>query len=219
MATNDIISKLRKKLSNGDYETYYLGPELQYIGAIPYSGNNNLEEELLMGENQIITTWMDGNIERITIEFRTEDIMNEYYILECYNYSNPILSYVENKILYLLNKPKEVITSNRNSGDSNDYWVENTNLYIADNIFSYQNINNLQASEYNDKFNYLPNPDNNLEINITGGGGGSSLLEKFELKYKNKNNQIINVSTRETTLQIINNKTVKKQFIINYINN
>ena len=153
----NIVSKLKRKISNTKYEDYYLGPELKYVGALLRSGNNNLEEQLLMGENQIVTTWVDGGVEKKVIEFRPEEVTDNYYILEYSNFSNPIMSYVENKALFILNRSKDVI-----KGES-DYTVDDENLYISDKIFYYDAVEeSLSALRYSNIFEYRgkdTNPD------------------------------------------------------------
>lgn len=53
---NNVISSLQEKISEGSFNTYEIGPELRYIGALPTSNNNNFEEEMLLGEDKLIIT-------------------------------------------------------------------------------------------------------------------------------------------------------------------
>ena len=89
MAASQIISQIRRKSSGGGYDTFYLGPEQRYVGALEKSNSNNLEEQLLMGVDRIIKTWTDTdtNTDRKTIEFRRDGDTAEYYVLEVYKYN------------------------------------------------------------------------------------------------------------------------------------
>ena len=54
----EIIDSLKRKKEGGGYDTFYLGPQLCNTKALPTSNNNNLEEQLLMGTDKIITNWL-----------------------------------------------------------------------------------------------------------------------------------------------------------------
>lgn len=89
MASNQVTSQIRERSINGSYDTIYnLGPELRYTGALPSSNNNNLEEELLLGEDKITTKWYDdvNSVYRTTIEYRKNSDSGNYYVLEIYDY-------------------------------------------------------------------------------------------------------------------------------------
>ena len=91
--TNDtVVSKLAKKTSSG-FTTYNIGPELRYTGTTRNSGNNNLEEEILLGtdnDNTYTETYVtedgQGNplavpyVERIeSINFKIDGSSDSYY--------------------------------------------------------------------------------------------------------------------------------------------
>ena len=181
----NIISKIKRKVANGSFEDFFLGPEQKYVGALTLSGNNNLEEQLLIGENKIITSWIESDgTKRKTIEYRTETDSNNFYILEWYEYIGTYGS---------------------------DYYVEDGNLHILDGNFFYnQGNSSLEESEYNSIIQYIE-LNNNLKINA------DVCVEKYELKYKNENNQIINISSKKIIESTLNNITTRKEIITNYL--
>lgn len=83
-----IIDHIKRKKANGDYDTFYLGPQLCNIKALPTSNNNNLEEMLLMSTDKVITSWYDdvNKLNMSKIEFRRKDDTQNFYFLEVAKY-------------------------------------------------------------------------------------------------------------------------------------
>ena len=81
---NQIISSLERKLESGLPEHYDLGPELRYLGALPTSNNNNFEEEMLLGEDKLITSKIikENDVYYKYQEFKFKREVDEnYYVL------------------------------------------------------------------------------------------------------------------------------------------
>ena len=90
MAINNLISHICEKDANGNFDNiFYLSPKLRYAKPLPTSNNNNLEEELLLGEDKIITKGYDSTINayKQTIEFRRDADTGDYYELEILDYT------------------------------------------------------------------------------------------------------------------------------------
>lgn len=104
MAVGQIISRIREKNSTGSYETFYLGPEQRYSGALPTSNNNNLEEQLLMGVDRITKSWHDNatNTDQKIVEFRRQSDTKNYYILESITAKENEI-YVRDDVIYFGN--------------------------------------------------------------------------------------------------------------------
>lgn len=87
MITSDVISQLKLLGIDNKLTECLIGPEQRYISSLLNSGVNNLEENLKLGQNEIITRWYDLNCYRETIEFRDENISDNYYFIEYYEYN------------------------------------------------------------------------------------------------------------------------------------
>ena len=83
MPNTQIVAEVAKKRLDGSFDTYYLGPEQRYSGALPSSNNNNLEEQLLMDVDKVVTKTHDpiNNVDVIVTEFKRESDTNNYYVL------------------------------------------------------------------------------------------------------------------------------------------
>lgn len=103
MITSDVISQLDLLNIDNKLERCLIGPEQRYISSLLNSGANNLEENLKIGQNEIITRWYgsDNNNEdcyRETIEFRNESISNKYYYIEYYEYDTQPVDTLDGKV-------------------------------------------------------------------------------------------------------------------------
>ena len=88
MATSQVISQMRRKKADGSYDIFQIGPDLQFVGALPTSNNNNLEEQLLLGVDRIVRFWYDdeNHVDRRRIEYRKSTDLHDYYVLDIYLY-------------------------------------------------------------------------------------------------------------------------------------
>lgn len=87
MIDNEVISSLQ------DRGTKYIpiGPDLRYISKLPGCGNNNFEEEYILGEDRQITrayTVDDDNnpCYKEVIKYKNANTNSNYYELECFEY-------------------------------------------------------------------------------------------------------------------------------------
>lgn len=83
--SHSVITEIRRKMS-GDFETpVKIGAEQRFITAMLNSHNNNLEEQTIMGVDNIVTSWTNDKIHYTTTKFFDGDIThltnNGYYIL------------------------------------------------------------------------------------------------------------------------------------------
>jgi len=99
MITSDVISQLDLLNIDNKLERYLIGPDQKYIGSLLNSGTNNLEENLKIGQNEIITRWYESNCYRETIEFRSEDITENYYYIEYYEYNTLPIDILDGKVI------------------------------------------------------------------------------------------------------------------------
>ena len=90
---NHVISSLQRKQGNS-FTNYDIGPELRYIGALPTSNNNNLEEEMILGEDKLIFS-------------KIEEEQGIYYKYQEFKFKK------ENDTSYYILKIKENLKENR----------------------------------------------------------------------------------------------------------
>lgn len=184
-----IISMLRQKSDNGDFNPLYLGPEQRYVGALRKSNNNNIEEQLLLGVDRIITSWNEGDTIREHIEFRDNEDPDEtgYYILDRWIYGE---------------------TSE--AGNISDAIIEG-NALIFNTGTVQQNDDKLEDLK-NDGFMVINNDENSLLLSST------FVLFKDVLKFKQSNGDILNVSQKITTKKYDNDgKSIIKEIITNFL--
>lgn len=188
MADNKIISQLKNKINNGQFEIYNLGPELKYVGSLPLSGNNNLEEQLLLGGNKIIQSWEESNGTKVKIiEFRQESDNTNYYVLEEYQYNG-----TQGARIYILNKTA---------------FLDKT---LSSN-FNYKTVTKrLAEKRYDSGISY----DDNLkaikfDLSIVD--------QKINLKYKNENGNLISVASKDIIETVKNNITTRREIVTNYL--
>lgn len=86
ISTSQIISEMRQKISEGggEYSDIKIGVEQKFVGPLRNSHNNNMEEQFLLGVDNIKTTWETETDYIEKIEYRTRDVIDKYYILESY---------------------------------------------------------------------------------------------------------------------------------------
>ena len=184
-----IISMLRQKSDNGNFSPLYLGPEQRYIGALRKSNNNNIEEQLLLGVDRIITSWNEDNVEREHIEFRDNEDPNEtgYYILDSYIYGE---------------------TSE--AGNISDAIIEdNALIFNADAV---QLNDNILEDLRNDGFMTIDDDENSLLLSST------FILLRDMLRFKQSNGNILAVSGKITTKKYGNDgKDITKEIITNFL--
>ena len=87
MIDNEVISSLQDRGS----KYIPIGPDLRYISKLPGCGNNNFEEEYILGEDKQITrayTVDDDNnpCYKEVIEYKSANTNSNYYELECFEY-------------------------------------------------------------------------------------------------------------------------------------
>lgn len=94
LTSNEVVSKISKKTSSG-FTEYEVGPEVRYTGATRNCNNNNLEEEIFIGQDsnnvyteELVTEDQYGNplpipyVEKIEqIDFKVNNSTNSYYTL------------------------------------------------------------------------------------------------------------------------------------------
>jgi len=83
--SHSVITELRRKMSGGFETPVKLGAEQRFVKAMPNSHNNNLEEQNIMGVDNIMSFWTNENVKYVTTKFFDGDIThvtnNGYYIL------------------------------------------------------------------------------------------------------------------------------------------
>lgn len=187
-----IISMLKQKSDNGDFNPLYLGPEQQYVGALRKSNNNNIEEQLLLGVDRIITSWNEGDTIREHIEFRDNEDPDEtgYYILDRWIYGET--SEIEEEDI-----------------DNDAFIKDNTLMFNTGTV--QQNDDKLEDLK-NDGFMVINNDENSLLLSST------FILLKDVLKFKQSNGDILNVSQKITTKKYDNDgKSIIKEIITNFL--
>ena len=184
-----IISMLRQKSDNGNFSPLYLGPEQRYIGALRKSNNNNIEEQLLLGVDRIITSWNEDNVKREHIEFRDNEDPNEtgYYILDSYIYGE---------------------TSE--AGNISDAIIEgNALIFNADAV---QLNDNILEDLRNDGFMTIDDDESSLLLSST------FILRRDMLRFKQSNGNILAVSGKITMKKYGNDgKDITKEIITNFL--
>lgn len=187
-----IISMLRQKSDNGNFSPLYLGPEQRYVGALRKSNNNNIEEQLLLGVDRIITSWNEGDTIREHIEFRDNEDPDEtgYYILDRWIYGET--SEIEEEDI-----------------DNDAFIKDNTLMFNTGTV--QQNDDKLEDLK-NDGFMVINNDENSLLLSST------FILLKDVLKFKQSNGDILNVSQKITTKKYDNDgKSIIKEIITNFL--
>ena len=84
--SRESISEFRKKISDSEYKTLILSPELHYVKPLINSNLNSLAEQLLLGTDTITTITEDETtgIKTEVIEYRQANVelpKNGYYVL------------------------------------------------------------------------------------------------------------------------------------------
>jgi len=184
-----IISMLKQKSDNGNFSPLYLGPEQRYIGALRKSNNNNIEEQLLLGVDRIITSWNEDNVKREHIEFRDNEDPNEtgYYILDSYIYGET--------------------SEARNISDA---IIEGNALIF--NANAVQLNDNILEDLRNDGFMAIDDDEKSLLLSSI------FILRKDWLRFKRSNGNILTVSGKLTMKKYGNDgKNITKEIITNFL--
>lgn len=90
---NSVLTEVRRKTSGGFETPVKLGSEQRFVSALLNTHNNNLEEQSIMGLDNLQISWGDDTtkIQYITTKFYNGDITsvssNGYYILFVTDYS------------------------------------------------------------------------------------------------------------------------------------
>lgn len=98
MQTSDVISQLDILGIGSEPTRYNIGPEQRYISSLLNSGTNNLEENLKIGQNEIITKWYESNCYREKIEYRANTTPNNYYYIEYYEYDTQPTEIIDGRV-------------------------------------------------------------------------------------------------------------------------
>ena len=98
MQKSDVIAKINILGIDSEPIEYNVGPEQRYISSLLNSGTNNLEENLKIGQNEIITKWYESNCYREKIEYRTDSITNNYYYIEYYEYNTQPIDILDGRV-------------------------------------------------------------------------------------------------------------------------
>ena len=86
--TKDVVKYFRQKTLGGFADPIYLGAEQRFIGALPNSNNNNIEEQFLLGTDTYTEFYLDaeGN-QVIEKSFKKDGADTDYYKLVSVIYS------------------------------------------------------------------------------------------------------------------------------------
>ena len=78
-----VVSEVRQKQSNGTFENHPIGVEARFVGPVRQTNNGNLEEQILLGYDDIVfsATQEDGT-EIIHKSFTDDETKTNYYILD-----------------------------------------------------------------------------------------------------------------------------------------
>lgn len=128
--TMDIVKFFRRKSADGFTEPItYLGAEQRFVGALPNSNNNNLEEQFLLGTDTYTEAYLniEGN-QVIEKSFKKDGETTNYYKLVTIIYSEENQKntdfYFDNDIVYMLNENNSI-----------DYDSVESKLNFEDNDF------------------------------------------------------------------------------------
>lgn len=188
---HDVISSFKRKNDSNGYDDYPLSPEQRFVKALRKSNNNNLEEQFLMGVDNIITAWEENDVQREVIEYRsTEDeLETDYYILDSYKYT----------------RQEDMDTNVCVEGDDLVFDNRLCNVAVVDEALVDNQGNNFMV--------YDPSTGSlNLAVDY--------VMFREYLKYKQPNGTLVNVSTKTQSRRYLNdiyNKTVTKSIITNLL--
>ena len=188
---HDVISSFKRKNDSNGYDDYPLSPEQRFVKALRKSNNNNLEDQFLMGVDNIITAWEENDVQREVIEYRsTEDkLETDYYILDSYKYT----------------RQEDMDTNVCVEGDDLVFDNRLCNVAVVDEALVDNQGNNFMV--------YDPSTGSlNLAVDY--------VMFREYLKYKQPNGTLIDVSTKTQSRRYLNdiyNKTVTKSIITNLL--
>ena len=209
MADHKIISELKYKNSNGNFESYMLGPEQRYIGALRNGSVNNLEEQYLFGTDTYIETYQDLDDNEITeISYHKNNVEHkdakDYYKVKICVYKTPIPYggiiknpyHFDGHSFIMPYAPEDVHFSNEEAGISinvsprTDY-VINGELDLGDIQVLYDDASDPALyMENRGIFNF----DDNNNLNIINPTSSSLQIKKEELWYITETEEILVLS-------------------------
>lgn len=141
---SDVVRYFRKKISNGFEGVTYLGAEQRYVNALRNSGDNNLEEQYLLGTDTYTEVYEDEN-ENIIVEKsfhinsdEANPVYTDYYKIKTTVYKDSIEDkefYFNNDQLIMPDDINKVIFGN----GSVDYPDLNALYGVNSSIFSFRN--------------------------------------------------------------------------------
>lgn len=136
MITSDVISQLDLLGIDNRLERYLIGPDQRYISSLLNSGTNNLEENLKIGQNEIITRWYELSQYRETIEFRDENTTDNYYYIEYYEDNTLPTSIIDGEVV---EKSPQTATKKLSLNAHNKYSnYENNNTIIQEYVLYFK---------------------------------------------------------------------------------
>lgn len=140
-----VVYQLSKKQSDDDYDSRPIGSEVRYIGAQRNSNNYNLEEQLMLGTDNIITEkeeiiTQDNKLQTVErIEYRAPAENNDYYVFE-----KAIVT--ERPVIFNNNKLTININPNINSKtEVLSYHTNDDDVFISKKVLTYNNDNVIES--------------------------------------------------------------------------
>ena len=79
-----VVTELQTKRFGDNWDITPIGTDIKYISNNRSNSNHNLEEDIILGVNRIITSQTDSQDSslRKKVEYRTENKNNDYYFLD-----------------------------------------------------------------------------------------------------------------------------------------
>lgn len=235
-----IISLIKQKSDGGDFNPLYLGPEQRFTKSLRKSNNNNLEEQLLMGADRIVTSWTEGVTKREHTEFRDNEDVNEtgYYILDSYIYEEIADAgkdyYIEDNVLHVSGNTTSIDSNGRLLVSDTVYEIDNNNLII--DVSAALSVDNDAYVKGNSlMFNLgaasLDPSDNTILLDGKGDGfmtyddsekalllSAAFILRQDILRFKQDDGNILDVSQKITTKKYgSDGVNVTKEIITNFL--
>lgn len=142
--TNGVVYQLSKKQEGNTFNSRPIGTEVRYIGAQRKSNNYNLEEQLMLGTDNIITekeetiTINDKLQTTETIDYRTETDNDGYYILEKTTVTEKPVIFKNNKLTLNLNPDVN------SKIETLSYYKDGNKTFISKKVLSYDDGNAIE---------------------------------------------------------------------------
>lgn len=235
-----IISLIKQKSDGGDFNPLYLGPEQRFTKPLRKSNNNNLEEQLLMGVDRIITSWTEGVTKREHIEFRDNENDSEtgYYILDSYIYEEIADAgkdyYIEDNALHVSGNTTSIDSNGHLLVSDTVYEIDNNNLIIdVSAALSVDNDAYIKGNSLMFNLGAVELDSSNPEILLDDKGDGFMTYDSAEsalllsaafilrqdiLRFKQNDGNILDVSQKVTTKKYgSDGVNVTKEIITNFL--